>query len=37
MNKFKKIIAVLLVAVVFFAAVPFKQNKVYADVTYVNR
>lgn len=37
MNKFKKILAVLLVSVVFLAAVPVKQDKVYADVTYVNR
>lgn len=37
MNKLKKIIAVLLVSVVFFAAVPVKQDTVYADVTYVDR
>ena len=37
MNKLKKIIAVLLVSVVFIAAVPVKQDTVYADVTYVDR
>ena len=37
MNKLKRIIAALLVSVVFFAAVPVKQDTVYADVTYVDR
>ncbi len=39
MSKLKKVIAVLLVAVVFFAAVPLKNNNgtVLADVTYVDR
>lgn len=37
MSKLKKIIAVLLVSVVFFVAAPVKQDTVYADVTYVDR
>lgn len=39
MKQFRKIIAVLLTAVVFFAAVPVKgnNNTVLADVTYVDR
>ncbi|MBO6194130.1 MAG: DUF4214 domain-containing protein [Clostridiales bacterium] len=39
MRRLRKVIAVLLVAVVFFAAVPLKSNNntVLADVTYVDR
>lgn len=37
MNKLKRVLAVLLVAVFLCGAVPVKQDKVYADVMYVDR